>query len=140
MRPRTIVDTGPLVAFLDRRDRYHSWVRSNLQTVAPPLETCEAVLSEACFLLQRIPGGPQALFELLSRRLVTIPFSLRAETDAVQHLLGKYSNLPMSLADACLVRMTELYRESVVVTLDSDFVIYRRGGSSVIPTLRPHDR
>lgn len=140
MRPRTIVDTGPLVAFLDRRDRYHSWIRSNLDAVAPPLETCEAVLSEACFLLQRIPGGPQALFELLARKLVILPFSLRAETDAVQHLLGKYSNLPMSLADACLVRMAELHRESIVLTLDSDFVIYRRDGSSVIPTLRPHDR
>lgn len=71
---------------------------------------------------------------------MTIPFSLRGEAGPVQHLLGKYSNLPMSLADACLVRMAEIYQESVILTLDSDFAIYRRGGSSVIPTLRPHDR
>jgi len=139
VRPGTLVDTGPLVALIDRRDRYHTWVRSILAEVPSPLQTCEAVLSEACFLLRHLPGGPQALFELVTQGLVAIPFSLRDEAGAIQSLLAKYSNVPMSLADACLVRMSEINPRGVLLTVDSDFTIYRRDRHSPIPALLPDD-
>jgi predicted nucleic acid-binding protein len=137
VKPRTIVDTGPLVALLDRKDRYHGWVKSQLESIDPPLDTCEAALSEAAFLLSHVPGGSQALLELVAKGLVTVSFSLQAEARPIQQLLLRYANVPMSLADACLVRLTEIYAESLLLTFDSDFQIYRRHRRSLIPLLLP---
>jgi predicted nucleic acid-binding protein len=125
------------VALLDRRDKYHAWVKKRLEAIDPPLDTCEAVLSEAAFLLSHLPGGSQALLELIVKGLVAIPFSLQAEARPIQQLLMRYANVPMALADACLVRLTEIHPGSVILTLDSDFQIYRRNGRSAIPVISP---
>jgi predicted nucleic acid-binding protein len=132
-----LVDTGPLVAFLNRRDRYHRWVSDVLERVAPPMMTCESVLSEACFLLQDVSGGTDAVLELVSRGIVKSVFRLDGEHAAVRRLMTKYSSIPMSLADACLVRMSELERNTVVLTLDTDFRIYRRHRRQAVPTIMP---
>lgn len=137
MKPGTIVDTGPLVALLDRKDRYHGWVKEQLDSIDPPLDTCEAVLSEAAFLLSHVPGGSQALLELVAKGLVKVSFSLQVEARPIQQLLLRYANVPMSLADACLVRLTEIHSEGILLTLDSDFKIYRRHRRAVIPVLLP---
>lgn len=139
MKPRTIIDTGPLVALLDRKDKYHEWVKKQLETIDPPLDTCEAVLSEAAFLLSHIPGGSQALLDLVAKDLVAVSFSLQAEARPIQQLLMRYANVPMALADACLVRLTEIHSDSILLTLDSDFQIYRRNGRSIIPVLWPSE-
>jgi predicted nucleic acid-binding protein len=133
----TVVDTGPLVAFLNRRDTHHKWSCVTLGVVRPPLLTCEAVLSEACFLLRHTRGGAQALLALLERGLLRTSFCLAEETKPVSTLLKKYSDIPMSLADGCLVRMSELLPRSVLVTTDADFKVYRRLGRLTIPTLMP---
>ena len=134
---RTIVDTGPLVALLNLRDAYHVWARDLLDTVEPPLWTCEAVISEACHLVRRIQGGPDAVLGLLDRGVVAARFRLDAELPAVRKLMARYASVPMALADACLVRMTELDPRSVVLTLDPDFRIYRRYGRQIVPTITP---
>lgn len=132
---RVIVDTGPVVAFLNGRDNHHAWVREVLGTVEPPLHTCEAVLSEAAFLLRNLEGGSDALLQLVARGIVDVSFSLADEIDAVRKLMKKYANVPMSLADACLVRMTELEPDSKVLTVDGDFRIYRRNRRQVVPVI-----
>ena len=109
-----------------------------MDVIEPPIFTCDAVLSEACFLLQDIDGGPNAVLELVARGIVRSDFHVMAEVDAVRALVKKFASVPMSLADACLVRMTELDQRSVVLTLDSDFKIYRRNKRQVVPTLMPH--
>lgn len=125
------------MALLDRRDKYHDWIKEQLESIDPPLDTCEAVLSEAAFLLSHLPGGSQALLDLVTKGLVAVSFSLQAEARPIQQLLMRYANVPMALADACLVRLTEIHPESILVTIDSDFQIYRRNGRSVIPMLFP---
>lgn len=132
-----IVDTGPLVALLNRRERHHSWAVETMDVIEPPIFTCEAVLSEACFLLQDIDGGPDAVLALVARGIVRSDFHVMAELDSVRALMKKFASVPMSLADACLVRMTEVDPRSVVLTLDSDFKIYRRNKRQVVPTLMP---
>lgn len=134
---RIIIDTGPIVALLNRRDRHHAWVRDVLDTVEPPIFTCEAVVSEACFLLDRLTGGQDAVLELLSTEILKVDFRMLPEVDAIRGLMRKFANVPMSFADACLVRMTELDMKSVLVTLDSDFRTYRRSRRQVIPTIMP---
>jgi predicted nucleic acid-binding protein len=132
-----IVDTGPIVALLNASDNHHKSTTELLRAIEPPLTTCEAVVSEACFLLQHIHRGPDAVLALVERGVVTLDFSLQAELPAVRKLMEKYQSVPMSLADACLVRMSELSSKTKVLTLDSDFKIYRRNKRQVIPTLFP---
>lgn len=132
-----LLDTGPLVAFLNRRDEYHEWALAQWGQIAPPMATCEAVLSEACFLLGRMPSGSEPIMDLLQRKIVVPSFRLEDQIQPVQKLLKKYHSVPMSLADACLVRMSELYPENRVLTLDSDFSLYRRNGRQMIPAIMP---
>ena len=137
MRKNVILDTGPLVALLNRRDRHHHWAKDQWAEIDPPLLTCEAVLAEACFLVQPFAAGPTAVLEMVRRSVLDLSFSLAEEASAVSRLLKKYQDVPMSLADGCLVRMAERHSKSVVFTLDSDFKIYRKYRRQRIPTLSP---
>lgn len=137
MRPRVILDTGPLVALLNRRDQHHPWARVCFAETAPPLLTCEAVISEACFLVRSLPRGPRTVIDLLERGVLAIPFRIDEETNRLAALLARYASVPMSLADACLVRMAEQQGEGIVLTLDSDFLIYRKNGRQIVPTMMP---
>jgi predicted nucleic acid-binding protein len=132
-----IVDTGPLVALLNRRERHHAWACKVMDTIEPPIFTCDAVLSEACFLLREADGGSDAVLELVARGIVRSDLHVMSEIDSLRALMRKFASVPMSLADACLVRMTELDPKTVVLTLDSDFGIYRRNRRQVIPTISP---
>lgn len=134
----TLIDTGPIVAFLNRRDRHHGWAVETLSTIRAPLLTCEAVLSEAVYLLRRLAGGPERAIELVTRGVVTPSFRLEAEAPSVKKLLARYGEVPMDLADACLVRMTEVHGDCMLLTIDSEFRdVYRRHGRQAIQTLMP---
>lgn len=133
-----IVDTGPLVALLNRRERHHAWAAKIMDTIEPPIFTCDPVLSEACFLLQDTRSGPDAVMELVARGIVRSDFHVMAEVESVRALMKKFATVPMSLADACVVRMTELDPNSVVLTLDGDFKVYRRNKRQVVPMLMPN--
>jgi len=122
---------------LNKRDRHHSWVRAVLDGVEPPVFTCEAVISEACFLLRHARSGQETVLALLAEDVLRVDFRLADEIVALQGLMGKFASVPMSLADACLVRMTELDTRSTVLTLDKDFKVYRRNRRQTIPTLMP---
>jgi len=135
MATTALVDAGFLVALLSRRDTHHRWAASQASGHPPPWRTCEAVLSEAFFLLGA-PGTP-ALGALLRRRALIAAFDLNNNVESVLKLLQKYADLPMSLADACLVRMTETLPDPVVLTTDSDFRIYRRHSRQTVPCVMP---
>jgi predicted nucleic acid-binding protein len=120
------VDTGPIVALLNARDRHHDWAREFFAANDAPLLTCEAVLAEACWLLRRSPGGPAAVLSLVSSGALRVSFDLEPEARPLAALMKRYESVPMSLADASLVRMAELERRTRIATLDSDFLVYRR--------------
>jgi predicted nucleic acid-binding protein len=135
-----LLDTGPWVAFLNRRDQYHAWVTAQFARLRPPLLPCEAVVSETCFLVRTLHGGPEAALAFLERGVAQVPFRLQYEHIAIKALLARYADVPMSLADACLVRMSEQYPNSVVSTCDSDFRHYRRHRRQRIPIIMPDER
>ena len=137
MKAPLLVDSGPLVALLSERDRYHGWANQAFARAAAPLRTCEAVVSEAWYLLRLTSGGQAAVLELLERGLLSIDFTLMSELAAVRRLITRYRDQPMSLADACLVRMAELYDDATVLTLDTDFSVYRKNGRQVIALIAP---
>lgn len=139
MKHRVISDTSPLVALIDKGDNFHSWVVEVWQTIVPPLLTCEAVIAEACFLLSRVHHGEDAVMGLMKDQVISLPFQLSEEVEAVSQLMKRYSSVPMSLADGCLVRMSELWTGSEVLTIDSDFRIYRQHRNQVIPVIMPEE-
>ena len=136
---RIVADTGPIVALLNKRDQYHEWAVRTFEGLEPPLYTCEAVLAEVAWLVRKLPAGATAVIDLLIRGVLRVDFRADTELLALRTLINKYAPVPMSLADACLVRMTELDPKSEVVTLDSDFRLYRRSGRLAIRLIMPAD-
>jgi predicted nucleic acid-binding protein len=134
------VDAGPLVALIEGSEPHHPWAAEQARRILAPMITCESVLSEARFLLRATPGGVESLWRMIEGGAVQIAFSLAAEADAVKRLMAKYRDPPISLADACLVRMSELYPAHLVFTLDRHFRIYRRHRRRVLPLLIPPER
>ena len=132
-----LIDSGPIVAAVRRQDQHHRWSRAHFESSVEPFVTCEAVISESHFLLEAAPGGTEALYGLLQRGIIAVGFSLRDELMETVRLIRRYRDVPISLADACLVRMAELNEDAVVLTTDSDFRIYRKNGRQVIPLLIP---
>jgi uncharacterized protein len=135
-----IVDTGPLVAFFDRAERHHDWVATQIGELDPPLLVCEPVLAEAMYLLARFSGAQDALFGLLENGSLTIAFRIEEHVSALRKLRRKYQDKPMSLAHACIVRMTEIYERQAVFTLDSDFMFYRKNNHDPLALVYPTPR
>ncbi|CAN5888575.1 PIN domain-containing protein [soil metagenome] len=136
---RVILDTGPLVALVNRREARHGWAREKVAALRAPFLTCEAVVSEACFLLRNVVGGPATVMSLLVSGSVKASFDLDEQAESVTALMRRYQSVPMSLADACLVRMAELYEESSLLTFDSDFTVYRKHLNQIIPLIAPEN-
>jgi uncharacterized protein len=130
-----IIDSSALVALLDPRDPYHPWSREAVAHLPLPWVTCEAAVAETFFLLAR----PEAarLSRLLRDGRLRVTYGLQSEGKPVLDLMDKYADVPMSLADACLVRMTETLPQPLIVTTDADFRIYRRHSRQVVPCLMP---
>ncbi len=133
----TLLDTGPLVALLDRADQQHDWVVRQAAALPPKLQTIEAVLSEAQYLTQNLPRASGLLARWFAQGWIETGFDFQRHHAAVHDLMNRYHSVPMSFADACLVRMSELHSDCRVFTLDSDFKIYRRHKKQPIPLLCP---
>ena len=131
-----LLDTGPLVAILNRRDTYHMWSVEQARHLAPPLYTSEAVLAEAHFLLAGVNQGNRRLIDLISSSRICCQSIASENLDHVGELMLRYANVPMSFADACLVAMAE-NEPSTVFTLDRGFRIYHKNRSERLRLLLP---
>ncbi len=129
-----ILDAGPLIAALNREDQYHAWACQTIESLGAPFYSCPEVLAEAAAMT----GQPAAVVQMVQAGDIVLAFNLAEQTASVLALLRKYADREMDLADACIVRMTELMRDSRVVTVDrADFSVYRRNGRELIPLVAP---
>ena len=132
-----ILDAGPLIAALNRDDRHHRWAREHLARLGPPFVSCPEAMAEAAAMT----GQPAAIVEMIRAGDIVLDFDLAKQAASVLALLKKYADRDMDLADACIVRMTELIRDSRVITVDrGDFSVYRRNGRDLIPLVAPPAR
>jgi predicted nucleic acid-binding protein len=122
-----LLDTGCIVALLDRSERNHEICAAALEQLDAPLITCEAVIAEACYLLRGLKGAAATVLLNVERGTFLIPYRLVGQAAPVQKLLKKYADIPMDFADACLVDMATQYRTGRILTLDRDFHFYRWG-------------
>ena len=124
MKP-ILLDTGVIVALLDRSERYHSQCVDVLSELAGSLVTCEACIAEACYLVRDIRGASEAVLSNVANGTFQLPIRLVDQAAAVEKPLKKYRNVPMDLADACLVDLADRLGTGRILTLESDFEIYR---------------
>jgi predicted nucleic acid-binding protein len=135
----TICDTGPIVAYLNRRDPYHDWAVALMKQVRPPMLTCEPVLTEAVYFLREDGLDLDPLFRLLERGALRLEFDISTHWQRIRTLMARYRQ--MDLADASIVVMSELHKRSQVFTLDrTDFSVYRRNDRQVIDFVAPPKR
>jgi predicted nucleic acid-binding protein len=132
-----IVDAGLIFAFLDRNEKNHDWVCNQFRKIRGPMFTCDAVLSEVCYLLNRERLPISGLREILRREVILPIFGPLRGHDRALELMNTYAKIPMSFADACLVVTMENYPGSAVFTLDRDFKIYRQHRRRIIPLIAP---
>lgn len=135
MAESVLVDAGFIVALLSRRDTHHRWAVARAERFPPPWRTCESVVSEAVHLIGT--GGLSSLSALLRRQSIVVNFDLGGNLEAVVKFMNKYRDVPASLADSALVRMTETIANPVLLTTDSDFHIYRRHSRLTVPCVSP---
>ena len=121
----TLVDTGFIVALLDRSEQNHQRCKEVLRSVSGALVTCEGVIAEACHLLRQQAGAAEVILENIERGVFLVPFRLEESSPAVRALMKRYARVPMDFADACLVSLADTFSTGRILTLDSDFHVYR---------------
>jgi predicted nucleic acid-binding protein len=140
MKP-VLLDTDFIVALLDRSESLHKTCARTIREVQAPLVTCEAVITESCYLLRNLSGASEAVIENIAAGIFQIPFQLSRETAAVKQLLRKYKDRKIDLADACLIRLADQFGTADILTLDRDFAVYRWGKNKpfrVLPSADLH--
>lgn len=133
-----LLDTGPLVAYFCPNERHHDWAVRQFASFTPPVLTCEPVLAESCFLLARAGVPPASVLFKLTQGALRIGIAIEREAGAITALMQRYADLPMSLADACMVRLAEI-QPGPLCTLDGDFRVYRRNGRTPLELIVPDD-
>jgi predicted nucleic acid-binding protein len=120
-----LLDTGVIVALLDRSEKFHQACADAVHEMHAPLITCEAVIAESCYLLRSLPGAPEAVFENVAAGIFQVPFQLSRDAPGVKQVLRKYRDRQIDLAEACLIHMADEFETADILTLDKDFAIYR---------------
>ena len=126
MKP-VLLDTGVIVALLDRSERLHEACAEAVRELEAPLITCEAVTAESCYLLRKLAGAAEAVIDNVAAGIFQIPFQLSQEAAGVKQILRKYRDRQIDLADACLIRLADEFGTADILTLDRDFAVYRWG-------------
>lgn len=126
MKP-VLLDTGAIIALLDRNERFHQACAEAVRHLQGPLVTCEAVIAETCYLLRNLHGGPQAVLQNVAAGIFQIPFQLSRAVPGVDTAMKKYADRRIDLADACLIVLADEFQTGNILTLDRDFQIYRWG-------------
>lgn len=142
MKP-VLLDTGVIVALLDRSEKFHKACAQTVREVEAPLVTCEAVITESCYLLRNLSGASEAVIENITAGIFQVPFQLSRDTAGVKQVLRKYKDRKIDLADACLIRLADQFGTADILTLDQDFTIYRWGKNKpfrVLPSTDLHRR
>ncbi len=138
MAGKLLVDTGPLVAFFNRNDRFHDWAVDALTEENYKLITCEAVISEVIFITKNDKRVARALISMVQDGFLEIHTALGEATIQIMEMVEKYSDLPSSLADLCLVWLSDEFEHVPIMTLDSDFNIYRSPYGDTLPVIMPN--
>lgn len=117
------------MALLHRKAQRHEECAFAVSHLDRPLVTCEAVISESCHLLRKVPGAAEAVVANVEEGLFLVPFQFGGSASAIRTIMRKYRDVPAAFADACLIQLANDLNTGDILTLDSDFVTYRWRGT-----------
>ena len=120
-----LLDSSVIVTLLHRGEQRHAECAALLESLDRPLITCEAVITESCYLLKRSPEAMQAMLANVEQGVFDIRFQLSESIAHVSTLMKKFGDIPASFADACLIQMADELNTGDILTLDTDFLSYR---------------
>ena len=126
MKP-VLLDTGTIVALLDPTDSFHARCSDAMADVVAPLITCETVIAESCHLLRQVEGAAEAILHSVATREFLLPLDLVDAAVPIQHIMAKYRDQPIDLADAFLIHLANEFATGDILTVDRDFRFYRWG-------------
>ncbi len=132
------LDTGPLVAFFSKRDKYHHWAQDQIRDLDSKLVTCEAVITETLFITNNSPKVIAAIQGMMNDGLLTVEPVLQKSFDEIFRIMTKYEDLPASFADVSLIHLYDQQKESKIFTIDSDFLIYRDTKGKPLNLISPY--
>lgn len=136
MKP-VLLDTSFIVALLHRRAERHEECAAAVSDLNRPFVTCDAVITESCYLLQRAPQAVDAVLANVESGLFQVSLRLAEAASAIREIMLKYRDLPASFADACLIHLADECSTGDILTLDSDFLTYRWRKTRVFQPLVP---
>jgi predicted nucleic acid-binding protein len=110
-----LLDTGVIVASLDRSERFHARCADAIADTTSALVTCEAVIAESCYLLRNLNGAAEAVVANVAAGIFQVPFSLTRSAELVRDVLRKYSDSSIDLADVCLIFSRSIETSSIIV-------------------------
>ena len=135
--PIHLIDSGPLIAALNRRDHHHDWAVAVLSSLGEPPMTSESVLTEVCWHLRHSTPAVVRVLEMTSRGDLRVEPIVASEGPQIAAKIAKFGH-EMDLADACLVRLSEIYPLARIITIDREhFSIYRRNRNQLLPLILP---
>lgn len=137
MANKILIDSGPFIAFLSSSEHYHRWVLEQLSQMDGDLITTESVLSEVVFLMKQNRVAIKAIQDLIGQKLLHIVPAFSAEPITCFNMVGKYADLPSSVADISLVYVHSTTKNSIIFTLDSDFLIYKSSSGKPLKLVAP---
>lgn len=132
-----LLDTGVIVASLDRSELFHEICADTISRIKSPLVTCEAVIAESCYVLRRLNGAAEAVVLNVAAGIIQVPFSLTQSARQVHDILRKYRDGDIDFADACLIHLATELSSPDILTLDKDFEHYRWGRNNAFSLLVP---
>ena len=121
----TLIDAGPLIALFDRSDQYHLKAVRFLEEYEDYLWSTWSVLTETCHMLDFSAKAQLAFLEWMDRGGLRIYVLEEEHILRINQLTNKFSDVPMDLADATLVVVSELSGYNEIISIDADFYIYR---------------
>lgn len=138
---RQIIDTGPVLAFFNERDQWHWWAKKKFSRLEPPFYTCEAVIAESVYQLLALRKDPDRVLKYVKEGYFRVePTFVELENqNRIREIINKYHDQPADFADACLLSMYERHPDrSKIITVDSDFNIYRTRDGNTLQLISPH--
>tara|TARA_R110002126_G_scaffold200584_4_gene348187 strand:+ start:27240 stop:27662 length:423 start_codon:yes stop_codon:yes gene_type:complete len=132
------LDTGPLISFIDKREYHNTWINSVFSEIDVSLKTNTAVITEAFFLLKRSSRGEEGLMKMINEGFLLVEDTFSSNSNFIFDVMNKYKNVPCAFADANILAMAENKKESIIITTDSDFLIYRNSKGKPLKLISPY--
>ncbi len=139
MAKTVYIDTGPVIAILNKRDEHHLWATDKTSQIENDLVTTSIIIAEAFYILKKLPKGIEGLFQIIEEGFIKVEESYPKNMVFIHELVLKYDDIDASIGDISLLSIIDDPKHSKVFTLDYDFHIYRDKKGKPLDLISPYN-